>query len=416
MNAPAPIIAASPHPGMRFAEFVAMMASLMAVNALGIDMMLPALPTIGADLGVAIENHRQWIIAAYVGGFGVAQLFFGPLADHFGRRPVLIGAMIVYAIMSFGAAHADSFAMLLAARVLQGMASASTRVLTISIIRDCYDGRRMARVMSLSFMAFLLVPVLAPTIGQAVLLVAPWHGIFYALGGFSLFVCIWAGFRLPETLHPELRRPIRIASLVQGVSITLRNRYSLGYTIAMACVFAGLMGFINSSQQIFTEIFDAPRMFPLIFAAIASAMAAAALLNSRIVERYGTRRVSHSALLGMIATSIVHVAVALAGLETIVTFGVLQAITMFFFGLTGSNFGSMAMDDMSEIAGTASSVQGFLSTIVGAVIGLMIGQSFDHSTLPLALGFAVGGLAALIIVLIVERGRLFQPQHERPID
>jgi len=392
------------------------MASLMAVNALGIDMMLPALPAITADLGVHIENHQQWIIAVYTGGFGVAQLFYGPLADRFGRRRILFGAMGLYAIMSFTAAHAGSFEMLLAARLIQGMAAAATRILTVSITRDCYSGRRMARVMSLSFLVFLAVPILAPSIGQLILLVSPWNGIFYALGLFSLFVLAWAALRLPETLDPAMRRPISIAAISQAASITLRNRYSLGYTIAVAFTFGGLMGFINSAQQIFAEVFHAAKAFPICFAAIAAAMGAAALLNSRIVERFGTRRVSHSALIGLALIGLVHVSVIWLGHETLITFSLLQACTMFAFGLTASNFGAMAMEDMGKIAGTASSIQGFISTITGAIVGLVIGQSFQGSTMPLALGFAGGALVTLVIVLFVERGKLFRPQHHQPAE
>jgi DHA1 family bicyclomycin/chloramphenicol resistance-like MFS transporter len=414
VNAPFPSKTQPQDSGIHFGEFVGLMASLMAVNALGIDMMLPALPAIGSDLGVHIENHRQWIIAFYVTGFGIAQLAFGPLADRYGRRKVLFGAMTIYAAMSFAAAHATSFEMLLVARVLQGMAASSTRVLTVSITRDCYSGRRMARVMSLSFLVFLAVPVLAPSLGQMILLVAPWNGIFYALGLFSLVVLVWGAIRLPETLDPAQRRPISVAALLQAASITLRNRYSVGYTIAVSFTFGGLMGFINCAQQIFAEVFHAEKAFPFCFAGIAASMGAAALINSRIVERFGTRKVSHSALLGLIAVSLLHVGVVLSGQETLATFAILQGGTMFFIGLTGSNFGAMAMEDMGAIAGSASSVQGFMATLLGAGVGLVIGQNFHGTTLPLALGFACGGFITLATVLIVERGRLFRPQHEQP--
>lgn len=411
MNAPFPSPAQKPTKGLHFHEFVGLMASLMAVNALGVDMMLPALPAIAADLAVHIENHQQWIIAVYTGGFGVAQIFYGPLADRFGRRKILFGAIGLNAVMSFAAAHANSFEMLLAARLLQGMTAAATRILTVSIIRDCYSGRRMARVMSLTFMVFLAVPILAPSLGQLILLITPWNGIFYALGLFSLFVLAWVAIRLPETLAPAMRRPISLTSISQAASITLRNRYSLGYTIAVAFTFGGLMGFINSAQQIFAEVFHAAKAFPLCFAAIAASMGAAALLNSRIVERFGTRRVSHSALLGLIIVASTHVGIIWFGQETLITFSVLQGCTMFSFGLMASNFGAMAMEDMGEIAGTASSIQGFMSTITGVIIGLIIGQSFQGSTMPLALGFTGGAIVTLLIVLIVERGKLFRPQH-----
>ncbi|SDC61401.1 MFS transporter, DHA1 family, bicyclomycin/chloramphenicol resistance protein [Sphingomonas sp. YR710] len=416
MTAPAENPTRLPHPGISFREFVAMMAALMAVNALGIDTMLPALPAIAADLGVTIENHQQWIVAFYAAGFGIAQLFFGPIADHFGRRRVLISAMVVYAGMCFAAAQASSFPVLLAARFIQGLGAASTRVLSVSIVRDCYSGRRMARVTSLIFMVFLSVPVMAPSIGQAIMLVAPWHWIFYGLGIFAFSIAIWAAMRLPETLEAARRRPVRLKSIGEALALTITNRYSRGYTLAMSCMFGAMMGFLNSSQQIFADVFGRPKLFPIVFAGIAGSMALASLINSRIVERFGSRRVSHTALLGVIATATAHVLIIVAGKDTLVAFCTLQTLTMFFFGLTGSNFGAMAMEEMSEIAGSAASVQGFVSTLGGAGIGLLIGQSFNGTTLPLVLGFAANACVALAIVFVTERGRLFRAHHVRPAD
>jgi len=414
MNASQAILPENSSHGLHFGEFVALMASLMAVNALGIDIMLPALGRIGAELGVKVENHQQLVIACYLGAFGVGQLFYGPLADRFGRRPVLLGALSVYAAMSFIAAHAGSFELLLVSRGLQGFTAASTRVLTISIVRDCYAGRRMARVMSLSFMVFLAVPIAAPTLGEMILLVAPWHWIFYILGGFSLFVATWAWIRLPETLAPERRQSIGVHAVFGAARQTLTNRCSLGYSLASALVYGGLVGFLNSSQQIFEHSFNAPEMFAPGFALIAGMMAVAALINSRIVERLGTRLVSHGALIAMILLCIIRLGVVLSGHETLPIFALLQGLTMFLFGLTGSNFGSMAMEPMGDIAGTASSIQGFLQSAIGTLIGLIIGQSFEGTTLPLTLGFLAGSSAALVIVLMAERGQLFHARNPQP--
>lgn len=414
MNAPDPALPDRAKHGLRFHEFVALIASLMAVNALGIDTMLPALEQIGQDLGVAVANHQQLVIAVYIGAFGFGQLFYGPLADRFGRRPVLLGAMAVYAVTAFIAAHAASFDLMLAARALQGFTAAASRVLSISIIRDCYAGRRMARVVSLAFMTFMVVPVLAPTIGQLILLVAPWPWIFYVLCGFSLFVGLWAWLRLPETLAPENRRTIHPHGIAAAAWMTLSDRYSIGYTVAGAMLYGGMIGFLTSSEQIFALAFHAPQFFAMGFAIIAGSMSVAALVNSRIVERLGMRAVSHGALLGMILLSGLRLALLLAGHDTMWLFIILHSLTMFLFGLTGSNLNAMAMEPMGGIAGTASSVQGFISTSVGSVIGLLIGQSFSNSTLPLTLGFMFGTITALAIVLIVERGRLFRPHHAAP--
>ena len=411
MNAPLTITTDRPAHGLGFGEFVGLMAALMAVNALGVDMMLPALGSIGHELGVSVENHQQLVVVVYIACFGIGQLFWGPLADRYGRRPLLIGAMIVYAAMSFTAAHAASFELLLGARALQGLSSASTRVLSISIIRDSYEGRRMAKVVSLSFMVFLAVPVIAPTLGQMVLLVAPWRWIFYFLGVFSLGVALWAWLRLPETLDPTNRRPISLYGIGDAIRQIATNRYSIGYTLAIASLYGGLLAFLNSSQQIISHVFHAPQLFALCFATITGFMAFAALFNARFVERFGMRMISHSALVSLIVICFLRLALVLSGQETLLIFTLLSGVSFFFYGLTASNFGAMAMEPMAHIAGTASSVQGFIQTSMATVIGLIIGQAFAGTTLPLTLGWEMIGLAALAVVLTAERGKLFRARN-----
>lgn len=399
----------NPHPGMGFRAFVALIALLMAVNALAIDSMLPALPAIGAALGVVAENDRQWIITAYLLGFGVAQLAYGPLSDRYGRRPVLLFGLGVFVVFSVVAAFATSFEQLLFARVMQGIGSAVSRVLTVSIVRDCYSGRRMARVMSLTFIVFLTVPVLAPSVGQGILALAPWPWIFGVLAIFGGVMALWAAWKLPETMHPEDRRPLSLSAIAVAVKFTLTRRMAVGYMIASACAIGGLFGFITSAQQVFVDVFHEEDLFPAIFALIAIFMGLSSWLNASIVERLGTRRVSHTALIGHIFFAGTHAVVAWTGHETLTSFIVLQASMMFCFGLVGSNFGAMAMEPLGHVAGTASSVQGFFTTISGALIGFFIGQHFDGTVVPLTLGFALCGISALIVVLITERGRLFHP-------
>ncbi len=365
------------HDGMSFREFVGMIAAMMAMTALAIDTMLPALPAIGGSLGVADENKRQLIITAFLLGFGGAQLFYGTISDRFGRRPILLVSVAAYVLFSAGVTFAPNFKTLLIFRALQGIAVAATRVVTISVVRDCYGGRQMARVMSLAFMVFLAVPVLAPSIGQFFLLFLDWRGLFWVLAGYGLIVLIWLAARLPETLHPEYRRPIDVSSVVFAVRRTLTTRQAVGYMLAQMMLQSALYGFINSIEQIFADSFHAARLMPTVFAGIAVMMALASLINSRIVERLGTRRVSHTALLGFVAMELVHFGITLSGHETLITFALCQAITMFCFGLSMANFGAMAMEPMAEIAGTAASVQGFTSTVGGAVLGFGIGQSFD---------------------------------------
>ena len=414
MTSPTPAPSAAVK-GPGFPEFVALIAMMMALNALAIDSMLPALPAIGEALGVASENSRQWVITAYLLGFGVTQIIYGPLADRYGRKPVLMVGLSLYVVFSVLAAFSPTFELLIAARVGTGVGAAALRVLAVSIVRDRYAGRTMARVMSLSFLVFLGVPILAPTLGQAILLVAPWPWVFGVLAVGGAAFAAWAAIRLPETLHPENRMPIRVGRVASAFREAFTNRQSIGYTLAITAISGALFGFINSSQQIFFDVFHEPQLFTLVFGAVAGGIAVASLLNARLVERLGSRLISHTALLGFITMSGIHAVVALTGHETIWTFAVLQALTMFCFGFIAGNFGSMAMEPMGHIAGTASSAQGFISTTGGATLGFLIGQQFNGSAVPMTLGFVALGLTALVFVLIAERGRLFKARNLVPV-
>ena len=398
-----------------FVEFVCLIALMMALNALAIDSMLPALPHIGDELGVANANSRQWVVTAYLLGFGGAQLIYGPLADRFGRKPVLLFGVGVYVVFSLLATLAPTFDTLILARIGQGLGSACTRVLAVSIVRDRFEGRTMARVMSFSFLVFLGVPILAPSIGQAIMLVGPWRWIFAGLGLIGVGLIVWAALRLPETLRPEDRLPIQFRRLASAYRIAVTDRTAVGYTLAMTAITGALFGFINSSQQIFADVFHAEAAFPAIFALIAGGIAVASLVNARLVVRLGSRRISHTALIGFTAISAVHAVVAISGHESIWTFAVLQTLTMFCFGLIAGNFGAMAMETMGHIAGTAASIQGFVSTIAGSLLGFAVGQQFDGTTVPMAAGFTLFGLIALGCVLFAERGRLFRSHHLPPI-
>ena len=387
---------------------------MMALNALAIDSMLPALPAIGADLGVANENSRQLVVTAYLLGFGAAQLIYCPVADRFGRKSVLLFGVGVYVMFSLLATLAPTFETLILARIGQGLGSACTRVLAVSIVRDRYEGRTMARVMSFSFLVFLGVPILAPSLGQLIMLVGPWRWIFAGLGLIGVALIVWASLRLPETLKPEDRLPIQVKRLTSAYKTALTDRTAMGYTLAMTAITGALFCFINSSQQIFADVFDAEAVFPAVFALIAGGIAVASLVNARLVVRLGSRKISHTALIGFTTVSAVHAAVALSGHETLITFAVLQTLTMFCFGLIAGNFGAMAMETMGHIAGTAASIQGFISTVFGSLLGFAVGQQFNGTTVPMSLGFTVFGLTALALVLFAERGRLFRAHHAPP--
>ncbi|MGZ3274251.1 MAG: multidrug effflux MFS transporter [Caulobacteraceae bacterium] len=401
----------SPHPGLGFVPFVLMIAALQAMAALGVDAMLPNLPAISDTFHLTSDNERQLVISAYLIGFGVPQIVYGPLADRFGRKPVLMFGCVTYVVFSALAAFAPTFGLLIVARALQGMGAAATRALPNSIIRDCYVGRQMAKVMSLSFMIFMACPMLAPSLGAAIALFASWRWVFGVLTLFGAAVAVWVWFKLPETLHEENRTPIVPSRIAHSFSVALKSRQGMGYAFALTFLLGALFGFVNSVEQVFHEVFGAPALFPLAFALMAGCMSLASLCNAWLVGRMGMRPLSHRALIAFIAINVAHAAVAISGHESIVTFSLFQAAAMFAFGLMTGNFGAMAMEPLGHIAGAAASLQGMISALGGSLIGFYIGQQFNHTTVPISLGYALCGCLTLLCVLYAERGKLFRPHH-----
>jgi DHA1 family bicyclomycin/chloramphenicol resistance-like MFS transporter len=399
-------------PGTR--EMTAMLAALMGLNSFAIDAMIPALPAIGRSLHVLNENDRQLVVVAYFVGFASTQLVWGPLADRFGRKPVLAAGVILYGLFALACAFANSFPLLIASRFAMGASAAVTRVLVVAMVRDLFEREAMARVMSLVFMVFMLMPVLAPNIGLAILLFAPWQAIFWALALYAVAMLIWSTTRLPETLHPEYRRSLKARDMAAAIWETIREPQSRGYTAALTISFGALVAYIASIQQIVFEAFHQPHLIGLVFAAIAAPMAVASWTNSRVVGRFGLRRVGHTAAAAFMAIALVHAAVALTGRETLVSFVVLQALTMCAFAFTSSNLSTLAMEHMAPIAGTASSVQGMIGTIGGAVLGFVIGRHFDGTVGPYLIGTALCAIGGFVVLLLTEPRRLFAPMEADP--
>ncbi len=389
-----------------------MMALLMALNAFGIDAILPALDVLAGDLG-AEGNRRQFVVGAYLLAAGIGTLVPGAFADRYGRRPVLFVALFLYIVLSIACALVTSFDGLVALRAAQGFFAAGIIALPPAIIRDRVGGDRMARMMSLIFVIFLLVPAVAPSVGQGVLvLMGDWRWIFVSMAVAGVAMSAWVYFRLPETLHEEDRQEIRIPVIARNMKAALTLRETIGYTLGSALVFGGLFGFINSSQQLIGEAFGAGDRFPLIFAICAGCMALANWSNSRIVERFGARKVSHAALFAFIAIAAVQLYFANQPDETLWTFVPLMAANMSLLGFIGANFGSIALQPFRHIAGAASSAQGFLRMTSGALLGAFVGFAYDGTARPLALALLVTAVLSLAFVLFSERGTLFGDKME----
>ncbi|MFN9498375.1 MAG: multidrug effflux MFS transporter [Erythrobacteraceae bacterium] len=389
-------------------ELMWMMALLMALNAFGIDAILPALDALAADLGVS-GNDRQFVIGVYLLTAGIGALAPGALADRFGRRPILLGSIAVYIVLSVASAMAPTYDALIAVRAAQGFFAAGIVALPPAIIRDRVGGDKMAKMMSLIFVIFLMVPAVAPTIGEGILQLGNWRAIFGFMAVLGVAVGAWVHFRLPESLAEQNRQPIHLGTIAANMTRALSTPSVAGYVLGSALVFGALFGFINSSQQLITQTIGAGDIFPIVFAICAGSMAFASWSNARIVERFGARRVSHTALFAFIVVSAVQVMFAFQPDESLWQFVPLMAINMALLGFIGSNFGAIAMNPFFAIAGAASSAHGFVRMTMAALLGGAIGYAFDGTARPLALALLASGLACLVLVLWSEKGKLFGP-------
>lgn len=392
---------------MREFEFVTLMASLQALQALAIDVMLPALGAISRDLHVADANQRQLVVGVFLICAGAGSLFPGALADRFGRRPVALVAIAAYVGFSFLCAIAGSFELLLVARAAMGLSSAALMVMPMTILRDRFDGDRMARTQSLISMTFMVVPMIAPMLGQSVLLFAGWRWIFGIMAGIAALVFVWALVRLPETLHPEFRQKIEPRGIARNMGLALRERSAFGYFLGAAFVQGALFGYINSAQQLVGEHFGAGTWFPAVFGGMALVMASTNFVNARIVEKFGARRVSHAALLAYIAIAAAHLALTSSG-ETLWTFIPMMTASMCMMSFIGANFMAISLQPFARIAGAAASVMSFVRVLLGAVLGSLIGQAYDGTPRPIMGSMVACGALALVLVLYSERGRLFR--------
>jgi MFS transporter, DHA1 family, multidrug resistance protein len=391
------------------AEFIALIALSIALAALGIDIMLPAFPAIREELALPPDSTATGgLVTAYFLGLAIGQLFYGPLADRFGRRPTLYAGYALYGVGAVLAALAPSLSTLVAARFVWGLGAAGPRMVTVAVIRDTYEGDRMSRAMSFVMAVFLIVPVLAPTIGAAVVAVAGWRWIFGVCVLAAAAMALWA-LRLPETLAPEHRLELRFGRVLAAARYVVSERRTVGYTLALTALFGAFLAYIATAELLIGDAYGRPAAFPAIFGGLALAMGVASLANTRLLRRVHTGSLAHGVLLAYLVAAglLVLLAVAGGGRPPLPVFIVGVAIMLGAHALLIPNLTSLAMTPMGAVAGTASSLIGASQIAGGALLGAGVARFYDGTILPLTLGFlGLGGLA-LGAVLVAERGQLF---------
>lgn len=394
----------NPKKAIGFVEFVALMAMMTALTALSIDAVLPALSEIGRDLGVQRANDSQLVISLLFLGMAVGQMFYGPVSDSLGRKPAIFAGFGLFAAGCLLSMLTTSFQMMLAGRVMQGLGTAAPRVVVIALVRDQYGGRAMARVMSFVMAVFILVPVVAPAFGQAVLLVAHWRAIFGVYLLLVLVVGLWFARRQPETLSPERRIPFSLVRIGRAIREVVTQRTALGYTVTIGLVAGAFIGYLNSAQQLFQEQYGLGRLFPLYFALLALSLGSASITNARLVLRFGMRALSVRALQTIIALSVIvlGVAVLTAGQPPLWSLTLYFLVTFFGVGILFGNLNALAMEPLGHIAGVGAAVVGSLSTFLSLSLGTLIGQSYNGTVLPLVGGFALFNLTAFGVMRWVE--------------
>ncbi len=386
--------------GPSSAEFVALAALLISLVALSIDAMLPALGRMAQDLEVKNPNDIQLVIAAIFLGLAIAQMAFGPLSDAIGRKPTIYIGLAIFCVGCVVSMLANDFRWMLVGRVLQGVGAAGPRIVTIALIRDQYKGEAMARIMSTVLAIFIIVPAVAPAVGQAILMVAHWRAIFGVLLAQGVLALVWFAWRQPETLDKAARMPLSPSRVGRAIVETCKNRTALGYTVAAGLVFGAFLGYINSAQQIFQVQYEVGSMFPLYFGGLAAAIGLASIFNARMVVKLGMFHLSLRALWSLSILSLLALgpAILLDGNPPLWALMTFLVPAFFCVGILFGNFNSLAMEPMGHIAGTAAAVIASLSTAISLAFAVLIGQSFDGTILPLVYGMA--GLSTITLPIL----------------
>ena len=392
-------------PGYR--EFVTLMAVMISITALSIDMMLPALPEIGRDLRVGHANDAQLVVSVLLFGMGIGQLIFGPLSDSFGRKPVIITGFVIFIIGCLTSIFSNRFEAMVVGRMIQGIGTGGPRTAIIALVRDQYGGRAMARIMSVVMAIFIVVPAIAPALGQAILLTMNWRAIFGVLMIQGIVVLTWFTIRQPETLSRDDRIPFSSRRILDGVLGVCKNRLSMGYTLASGFIAGVLMSYLSSAQQIFQEVYDLGREFPIYMAALALCVGGASFVNSRIVMRFGMRMLSHRAVLLFVVLTTIYLVFTyqMGGRTPLWLMMVFLAPSFFCMGILFGNLSAIAMDPLKHMAGIGAAIIGSLSNFISSSLGALVGRCYDGSTMPLTSGFVVLGLLTAIAMRWAEKSR-----------
>lgn len=379
-------------------EFIVLMAALMSIVALSIDAVLPALPDIGDFLSVKDATDNPKLITSIFLGLGIGQLIFGPLSDSFGRKPIVYIGFVVFIIASIICVTTKSFEMMLFGRILQGVGLASPRTMCIAMVRDSYSGDYMAKVLSFVVMIFILIPVIAPSLGQFLMNHYHWHSIFIFNLGFGVLVMLWFWIRQPETLKPQYKISYRLSIFKTGTIAFFRIKPAVIYTILSGLITGSFMVYLSTSQRIFEQQYNMKEEFPLIFASLAISVGLSTFMNSQLVVKFGMWRIVHFAMLSFVLISLVFIIIFSSGnnpsIEVLLGFFALQFFTIgFLFG----NLRALAMEPMGHIAGIGSALNGFISTVMAVPIANYIGKFVIDSVTPLFVGFLICGLVSLAL-------------------
>lgn len=386
-------------------EFVTLLALMISIVAMATDVMLPALEVMGQELGVSNPNDAQLIISSLFLGFAFGQVVAGPVSDSIGRKPVIYIGYVIFITGCLLSIFASDLTMMLIGRVLQGLGAACPRIVTIAIVRDGYEGRAMARIMSIAMAIFILVPAIAPAIGQGIILISHWRMTFVSLMALAIVSFIWFGFRQPETLHEEDRRKFSINNIMSGVAEAMRYRAAVGYTLAAGCIFGAFLGYLSSAQQVFQVGFGVGEYFPLYFGAAALTIGSASVFNSKFVMQLGMRYLTWRALIAMtvLAVGFLVPIVIFEGLPPLWLFMTWLLATFFCVGIMFGNFNALAMEPLGHMAGLGAALVGSLSTFMSLPFGWAVGAAFDGTAMPLVAGFAVLGVSSMVIMYLTER-------------